>query len=118
RPPTACDASSTILKPYDCASVRISAISHDWPPKCTGTRTFGSVPSRAARSSLAARAAVLMLYVRGSTSTKSTSAPQYKPQLAEATNEFGDVQSRSPGPRSSARHATWSADVAELTATP
>ena len=50
-------------------------------------------------------------------STKSTSAPQYGAQLAEATKVFGTVHSTSPGPSPSARQATCSAEVALLTAT-
>lgn len=33
-----------------------------------------------------------MLYVDGSISTKSTSAPQYLPQLADAVKVIGDVK--------------------------
>jgi hypothetical protein len=55
--------------------------------------------------------------VRGSISTKSTCAPQYIAQLADATKVIGLVQSQSPGPRSSERQAMCSAAVALLTAT-
>jgi hypothetical protein len=51
-------------------------MSHDSPAKCTGTTIFGSRPARSASASFASRAATLMLPVVGSTSTKSTSAPQ------------------------------------------
>jgi hypothetical protein len=50
-------------------------------------------------------------------STKSTSAPQYRALFAEATNVTGLVHTRSPGPTSSARHATCRALVPLLTAT-
>ena len=50
-------------------------------------------------------------------STKSTVAPQYRPQLALATKEIGLVQRRSPGPSPKARQAAWRAPVALLKAT-
>jgi|GEM_PF-5746991 len=49
-------------------------------------------------------------------STKSTCAPQYSPQFAEATNVMGLVHSQSPGPSPNARQAMCKADVALLTA--
>lgn len=54
--------------------------------------------------------------MRGSISTKSTCAPQYSAQFADATKVFGVVHSQSPGPRSSARQAICKAAVALLTA--
>ena len=45
-------------------------------------------------------------------STKSTCAPQYKPQLAEATKVIGVVHSQSPGPSPKATQARCRADVA------
>jgi hypothetical protein len=46
------------------------------PEKATATSTFGSEPSRSACASLAANASASRFQVRGSMSTKSTSAPQ------------------------------------------
>ena len=50
-------------------------------------------------------------------STKSIKAPQYRAQLADATNVFGLVQTVSPDPTPSARLAMYKALVPELTAT-
>ena len=50
-------------------------------------------------------------------STKSTSAPQYKAQLAEATKVMGLVHKRSPGPKPKAKQAKCSAEVALVVAT-
>ena len=58
-----------------------------------------------------------MLYEEGDISTKSTLAPQYKAQFAEATNVIGDVQTQSLGPTPNAKQAIWRADVALFTAT-
>ena len=41
------------------------------------------------------RALLHRLYVKGSISTKSTKAPQYKPQFAEATKELVEVHNMS-----------------------
>jgi len=51
--------------------------------------TFGRVPVCCAETSFASSLVVDMLYVRGSISTNSTSAPQYRAQLAEATKVIG-----------------------------
>ena len=50
-------------------------------------------------------------------STKSTSAPHSRAQLAEATKVLGTVHTTSPGPTPSARQAMCSAEVALFTAT-
>ena len=52
-----------------------------------------------------------MLYVDGSISTKSTSAPQYLPQLADAVKVIGDVQRISPLPNPVARQEICKAAV-------
>src|SRR5690606_2813851 len=95
----------------------MAAISQGCPARCTGTTILGSLPAFSASASLCSSFFGHKLYVCGSMSTKSTCAPQYKAQLAEATNVLGDVQSQSPGPRPSARQEICSADVALLTAT-
>ena len=46
----------------------------------------------------ASTAAGSRLYVRGSMSAKTGVAPSYIAQFAEATNEYGDVITSSPGP--------------------
>ena len=74
--------------------------------------TFGNLFDLCAFSSLVASAVGLILNVSLSTSTKSISAPQYKAQLALATNEMGEVQTKSPSVTPNARHATWSIEVA------
>ena len=56
------------------------------------------------------------LYVLGSISTKIGVAPQRTAQFAEATKVMGVVMISSPGWRSIARQAIWSAEVPELTA--
>ena len=104
--PIECDASSTTRKPKRRASCQISSWRVGKPAKCTGTTTFGKRPSVFARTSLRSRSGTLMFHVAGSISTKSTPAPQYRAQFAEATNVLGTVQSRSPGPNPSARQAT------------
>ena len=48
---------------------------------------------------------------------KSIFAPQYKPQLAEATKEFGLVHNQSSLPRPKAKQEICNADVALFTAT-
>ena len=53
----------------------------------------------------------------GSISTKSTLAPQYNAQLADARKLLGLVHTREPGPTPSARQARCKATVALLTAT-
>src|SRR6185369_6931609 len=111
------EASSITVKPYRCASAAISDISHDCPAKCTGITTLGRFPVRSAASSLFRRLATLKLLVLGSMSTKSTPAPQYRPQLAEATKVLGEVQSKPSLPSPAARQAMWRADVALFTAT-
>ena len=50
-------------------------------------------------------------------SIKSTSAPQYSAQLAEATKVIGVVQTISPLLTPNAKQAMCKADVAEFTAT-
>src|SRR6185503_13821479 len=111
--PTACDASSTTAKPYFPASAWMRSMSGACPAKCTGMTTFGVF---FARLSFSSSASADMLYVRRSVSTKSTDAPQYSAQLAEATKELGAVQTTSPEPTSSAIIATCSADVALFSA--
>src|SRR6056297_3947078 len=91
-------------------------MSQDCPPKCTGMTIWGNVPSRRACSSLSLRCVARRFRVAGSISTKSTSAPQSRPALAEATKLLGDVQRRLPGPSPSPRQAICSAEVALLTA--
>jgi hypothetical protein len=76
RAPTAWEASSITKKPYWRDRARISAMSQGRPEKCTGTTIFGKRPPAAARASLSANAATLMLRECTSISTKSTSAPQ------------------------------------------
>ena len=49
-------------------------------------------------------------------STKSTVAPQYIGQFAEATKLIGDVHNISSGPKSKDKHAICKADVQLLTA--
>ena len=78
---------------------------------------FGNRFLALASFSFASNAGTDMLYVCGSISTKSTSAPQYKAQLAEATKEIGLVQYKSPGPSPNAKQAICNHDVAELQAT-
>src|SRR5688572_30044715 len=102
--------------PNRSASCRISARSHGRPAKSTGTTTSGSAPRRWACSSLLSSAATDMLRVRASMSTKSTLAPAYSAQFAEATKLIGLVHKRDPGPRPSARHAMCRPPVALLTA--
>ena len=58
-----------------------------------------------------------MLYVDGSISTKSTSAPQYLPQLADAVKVIGDVQRISSLPNPAERQEICKAAVALVTAT-
>src|ERR1700722_8952769 len=116
--PIACEASSSTLKPYCCANCQIASCSVGCPEKCTGTTTFGSRPCSFAQVSFSKSRGTLKFHVSGSMSTKSTSAPQYSPQLAEATNVLGTVQSKSPLPSPSAMQAICSAEVALLTATP
>ena len=53
----------------------------------------------------------------GSMSIKSTFAPQYKAQLADATKELGLVHSQSFLPRPKAKQETCNADVALFKAT-
>jgi hypothetical protein len=116
--PMAWDASSSTLKPNSCARFQIASCSVGWPAKCTGTTTFGSRPRSLAEASFSVSRGTLRFHVAGSISTKSTSAAQYRPQLAEATKVLGTVQSRSPLPSPSAAQAICSAEVALLTATP
>ena len=49
-------------------------------------------------------------------STKSTSAPQYKAQFADATKVIGVVQTKSPFPTPNVKQAIWRALVALFTA--
>jgi hypothetical protein len=116
-PPIACEASSMTLKPYCRLKAWMGAMSQGWPQRCTGITIFGNLPARLASSNFSARRSTLRLQVSGSMSTKSTCAPQYKPQLELAAKVVGVVHSQSPGPRPRARHATCSALVALLTAT-
>src|SRR5260221_1279258 len=114
--PIAWDASSRTLNSNSFASRQISSCSVGCPANKTGTTTFGSFPRSLAASSFALSDATLIFQVTESISTKSTSAPQYRPQLADATKVLGTVQRRSPGPRFRAIQARWSADVALVTA--
>ena len=128
-------AASDRLAVRDAAD-RVRGVFQD-PESESSARAPGSLPARSAarRNARAPRPSaagpsrsredqfflqrpdMLRFQVTGSMSTKSTSAPQYRAQFADATNVLGTVQSESPLPRPSARQAMCSAEVALLTAT-
>ena len=76
--------------------------------------TFGKFPFFFAFFSFFSKASIEILKVLGLISTKSTSAPQYKAQLAVATKVLADVQTKSPFFTPKEKHAAWSALVALL----
>src|SRR3954468_18715829 len=64
----------------------------------------------------ASTAAGSRLSVRGSMSAKTGVAPSYSAQFAEATNEYGDVITSSPGPTPASRMQRCSPAVPDETA--
>jgi len=65
-----------ILNPYCSESLWIVSMSQLCPAKCTGMITLGSVLFSFARFNFSSNFIVLILYVSGSMSIKSTVAPQ------------------------------------------
>ena len=64
----------------------------------------------------ASTAAGSRLNVCGSMSAKTGVAPSYIAQFADATNEYGDVITSSPGPTPASRMQRWSPAVPDETA--
>ena len=64
----------------------------------------------------ASTAAGSRLSVRGSMSAKTGVAPSYIAQFADATNEYGDVITSSPGPTPARRMQRWRPAVPDETA--
>src|SRR5919204_1979781 len=59
---------------------------------------------------------VVTLYVCGSMSANTGVAPSYSAQFADATNEYGDVITSSPGPTPARRMQRWRPAVPDETA--
>ena len=106
--PRAWQASSTIFSPAARATGARASMSQARPARCTGRTAFAR---GLARSTASASVCAVIRPLTGSTSAKTTSAPQYRAAVAVDRKVMAGTMQTSPGPIPSPARAKCRAEV-------